>query len=146
MRDSVKVIFIIFALILLAVALTEQPDEHKQSANQQHSDLRVANTSSEEKSTSKINEDLLVVYAQDAVREKLKDPASAKFRNLFVHKARLEDKEIPVVCGEVNAKNAFGGYSGFQYFVSAWGLPEWTFLEEQIEDFYKLWNSLCTDK
>lgn len=45
------------------------------------------------------------------VREALKDPDSAQFRNIrFVQGGS-------VMCGEVNAKNGFGGYAGFTSFV-----------------------------
>lgn len=44
------------------------------------------------------------------VRAKMKDPASARFQNL--HAGTLPG----ILCGEVNAKNGFGGYTGFVYF------------------------------
>jgi len=53
--------------------------------------------------------------AEKAVREKLREPNSARF---------IEVREIPpaagpasVVCGKVSAKNGQGGYSGAVYFV-----------------------------
>ncbi|MDC5446163.1 hypothetical protein ACT4Y9_18345 [Acinetobacter baumannii] len=39
------------------------------------------------------------------VSEQLKDPESAEFRN------------VKGVCGEVNAKNSYGGYTGFKRFI-----------------------------
>lgn len=45
--------------------------------------------------------------ARDFVSKNLKDPGSAEFRN----QSRL--------CGEVNAKNSFGGYTGFRRFMAA---------------------------
>lgn len=42
----------------------------------------------------------------------LKDPDSAQFRNLWV---RNTGKDY-VVCGEINAKNSYGGYVGYQQF------------------------------
>jgi len=45
--------------------------------------------------------------AEDEVASLLRDPESARFEN-------LETKEVEgvrVVCGEVNGKNGFGGYS-----------------------------------
>lgn len=44
-----------------------------------------------------------------AVRRMMKDPESAQFRNLEVKRGGL--------CGEVNARNGFGGYVGFREFV-----------------------------
>lgn len=52
--------------------------------------------------------------AKDAVTNSLKDPQSAQFRNLTVH-------EGDAICGEVNARNSFGGYAGFQPFSYADG-------------------------
>lgn len=43
------------------------------------------------------------------MRARLKDPESARFQNIRPV-ARGE------ICGQVNAKNAFGGYVGFQHF------------------------------
>jgi hypothetical protein len=48
--------------------------------------------------------------AKEAVRQGLKDPASAQFREMFV-------TWNEAVCGEVNAKNAMGGYVGFTRFI-----------------------------
>jgi len=49
-----------------------------------------------------------------------------------------------MTCGEVNSKNSFGGYGGFQKFVSA-GRAELTFLSEQMTDgdFVEVWNRMC---
>ncbi|WP_420137867.1 hypothetical protein [Sphingomonas sp.] len=47
--------------------------------------------------------------AEQAVTSALNDPASAQFRNV---------QAFPKgVCGEVNAKNGFGGYVGFRRFI-----------------------------
>lgn len=52
--------------------------------------------------------------ALDSVKSKLKDPESAMFRNV-----RLVKYDIGhVYCGEVNAKNSYGGYTGFSMFVA----------------------------
>ncbi len=56
----------------------------------------------------------LLKRAKAAVKEQLNDADSAKFRNL---KVRNGDKG-KIVCGEVNAKNRFGGYVGFQHFIA----------------------------
>ena len=73
------------------------------------------------------------------VRTKLKDGDSAKFKNVYFHKGA---KGIPMTCGNVNSKNSFGGYSGYQRFISA-GRPELTYLEEQVSDFDRIWNLFC---
>jgi hypothetical protein len=67
--------------------------------------------------------------AEDAVRETLKDPESAQFRNVRSVEALPPGKSnhgyidkthpgLPAgVCGEVNAKNGMGGYTGFSGFI-----------------------------
>lgn len=51
--------------------------------------------------------------AREAVAEKLNDPRSAQFRNERSEKGGW-------VCGEVNGKNAFGGYIGFKRYTVTW--------------------------
>jgi hypothetical protein len=48
--------------------------------------------------------------AKGFIAEQLKDPGSAQFRNV-VDRGEL-------VCGEVNAKNSFGGYGGYKPFLA----------------------------
>lgn len=74
----------------------------------------------------------------DAVQQKLKDPSSAKFRNVRFCRGL---NNLPLCYGEVNSKNSFGGYGGFQRFISA-GSPKLTYLEEQVSDFDKAWSKL----
>lgn len=52
----------------------------------------------------------LIARAKIAAAAGLKDPDSAKFRNLLAY----PDKKL--VCGEINGKNSFGAYSGFSDF------------------------------
>lgn len=80
-----------------------------------------------------------IEQGKDAVRVKLKDPRSATFRKEFFHRGA---DNLPIACGEVNSKNSFGGYSGYQRFISA-GTAELTFLEEEVLDFEVVWNRLC---
>ena len=53
--------------------------------------------------------------AQAHARSLMKDPASTQFRNVIVR--RDAEQSLNVVCGEVNSKNSFGGYNGFQPFL-----------------------------
>lgn len=45
----------------------------------------------------------------DAVAAEMRDPASAQFRNI--------EQGTTTACGEVNGRNAYGGYAGFTEFV-----------------------------
>jgi hypothetical protein len=77
---------------------------------------------------------------EEIVRQKVRDPDSATFRNVF-----FSDKSgAPVTCGEVNSRNGFGGYTGFQRFVGA-GSSFGVYLEEEFVagDFPVVWQKLC---
>jgi hypothetical protein len=56
----------------------------------------------------------LTAQARTATANLLRDPGSAQFRNIRVITTILGTKKV---CGEVNAKNGFGGYGGFKPFV-----------------------------
>ncbi len=82
-------------------------------------------------------QEIFIMNAKDYVRSRLKDAKSAQFKNVFYSKA----SGTHVICGQVNSKNAYGGYGGYKYFVS--GSPELTFFEDEVDDFAKIWNELC---
>jgi hypothetical protein len=50
----------------------------------------------------------------DAVLNRLRDPDSAKFKDLVASVSN--DGEV-FFCGRLNAKNSYGGYTGFETFV-----------------------------
>ena len=57
---------------------------------------------------------------EEAVKRNLKDPDSAEFGTMS---GKLTGEKSSIVCGNVNAKNSFGGYTGERGFVSmiSWG-------------------------
>lgn len=57
-----------------------------------------------------------IVAAERAVRGELKDPDAAQFKDV---RANYTEEFGVVACGRVNAKNEFGGYTGFRRFVSS---------------------------
>lgn len=56
-------------------------------------------------STSDIN------FAKYVVAEESRDPEAVRFRNFSGYKTSAGDT---IVCAEVNAKNAYGGYAGYR--------------------------------
>lgn len=54
-----------------------------------------------------------ITAAQQSVKEALLDPASARFRYVRA----VGSGTSGFVCGEVNAKNRVGGYTGFRRFI-----------------------------
>lgn len=49
--------------------------------------------------------------AEDAVRESMKDPESVRFKDTY-QAYQLSNGDV-AVCGEVNGKNSYGGYTGY---------------------------------
>lgn len=56
-----------------------------------------------------------IIAAEHAVRGELKGPDAAQFKDV---RANYTEEFGVVACGRVNAKNDFGGYTGFRRFVS----------------------------
>lgn len=81
----------------------------------------------------------IIADAMTLVRFKLKDPDSAKFSSV---KINWITKELAFVCGEVNGKNSFGGFVGFQRFISA-GVADITFIDDQSAEFETAWKNYC---
>jgi len=82
--------------------------------------------------------DNAVWRAKEAVTAALKDPDSAQFGEVVA----VSNDGTPVVCGSVNAKNSFGGFTGEQSFVYVAGMVAF----EGDKEFNKLWNTVCADK
>ncbi len=100
-----------------------------------------AATSRYSSGNSKISHGDAVWIGKKAVKRLLKDPESAEFRNIdYINK----DSGGGYICGEVNSKNSFGGYSGWQHFVSS-GTKS-AYLEEQVSSFRSIWNEFCAGK
>jgi hypothetical protein len=93
-------------------------------------------TAAEQRATAQAaKNDELFGAARLGVKAQLKDPGSAKFARLFITKKG-------VVCGTVNAKNSFGGYTGNGYFIADHGL---VFFDRGTKDFHAFWKAMCVD-
>lgn len=66
--------------------------------------------------TANISDARAFALAREGVLAALKDPDSAKFGPKMVRKTYSWNGE-EIVCGTVNAKNGFGGYTGMTPFV-----------------------------
>jgi hypothetical protein len=89
---------------------------------------------------SPIKQQSWIRVGKDSVRSKLKDGDSAKFQNVFFNQSK---DGVPVSCGQVNSKNGFGAYGGYQRYIAT-NRADLTFLEEQVSDFQIAWNRFCT--
>jgi hypothetical protein len=78
---------------------------------------------------------------EEVVESGLKDPDSAEFRNQVIHKLKTETGETYyAMCGEVNARNGFGAYAGFQR-VIATGMP---LMDDGGDVFQGMWEKVCS--
>ena len=50
-------------------------------------------------------------FAKNIIAEQSREPEAVRFRNLYGFSTNTGDT---IVCGEVNAKNAYGGYVGYR--------------------------------
>lgn len=78
--------------------------------------------------------------SKKAIKERLKNPESASFKNVKFHMFN----ETPVTCGEVNSENGFGGKNGYQRFIAAGSAL--TFLEEELASSREMdsaWAQIC---
>lgn len=87
-------------------------------------------------SPEEISPHLWGYFGERAVKQRLKDPDSAKFQGQFVGL-----KNIP--CGEVNSKNSYGGYSGFQRYLTAQNGIVVFERDMPIAEFEKVWSEMC---
>jgi hypothetical protein len=78
----------------------------------------------------------IIAMGEKYVKEKIREPASAQFRNQFIGKGGAP-------CGEVNAKDAFGAYLGYQRYISV--ARELTMLAQDLppEEFEESWREMC---
>jgi len=73
----------------------------------------------------------LIAKRQSEVAQLLKDPDSAKFRNVYVSEIYSE----PIVCGEVNGKNSYGAYAGYTTFMADGNTPKLKVNPSEYETF-----------
>lgn len=59
-----------------------------------------------------VSDERILEIAKQVTADSLKDPDSARFRNVGIR----QFGELRIVCGEVNGKNSYGGYVGFVRF------------------------------
>lgn len=81
----------------------------------------------------KIEEMNQVSFGEKRLKNSLKDPSSAEIRNSRLGKSG-------VICGEVNAKNSFGAFTGYKKFIQ---IGTTTLMEDGSSEFSKEWSDMC---
>jgi len=80
---------------------------------------------------------------RELVKYQLKDANSAEFRNEAVYPVPNRDG-VFIMCGEVNAKNSYGAYTGFKRFIVGFGGEHGTVLmDDRSGVFDGIWWDQC---
>ena len=61
------------------------------------------------------NSKTAIAKTQELAKKSLKDPESAQFRDVKIQNYG----DLKIICGEINAKNSYGGYVGFKRFMGS---------------------------
>lgn len=117
-----------------AARLAKREQREQREKTEESNDIIKPNN---DKYGDKTQQALWIARSQDAIKNRLKDPDSAKFRNVYFS----DSSGKPMVCGGVNSKNALGGYAGYQRFVAAGEVI--AVLETEVSDFGNLWKKVC---
>ncbi len=140
-----RIFGIVFVFMVAAsVIRPHMQAEVAQIAEQGKADIVVQSNSDVNAPFDDTRQTDLIVLVQEVVAKRLKDPDSADFRNMkYYHNSKAKH----VICGEVNAKNSFGGYIGFQPFMSGGTLATTYFPDDMKspKEFKKSWEKYCTE-
>jgi hypothetical protein len=71
----------------------------------------------------------------------LRDPGSAEYRDVAAYSPSAAKGGV-TFCGYVNAKNAFGGYGGYERFIAAPNVGAWLQTSPGIR-FASVWRDIC---
>lgn len=139
MSKWLKILGGITVLGLIGLALEPSPPAPSAVEAAKRAELDSANA---RRQAEALADRMLLSDAKERMRGRLKDPESAKFTEVIV--ARVTGK--PIVCGYVNAKNSFGGYTGPKGFVMPKGGVPIGEDDLKERDWVTLWNQSCTDE
>tara|TARA_R110002020_G_scaffold475979_1_gene715305 strand:- start:135 stop:704 length:570 start_codon:yes stop_codon:yes gene_type:complete len=135
--DNFKAGCVIVVMSIVGLLAFCTPDNPTQDGN-------IGSETPEDESpfADRMTQSLWITKSKDGIRKRLKDADSAKFRDVRFYSGGT----TPVVCGQVNAKNGLGGYSGFERFIASGDNENIAFLASDIkagDSIDKVWDKLC---
>jgi len=83
----------------------------------------------------------LTGMGRDQLNAILKDPDSAKYQDVGAYSPPAAKGNV-TFCGRVNSKNSFGGYNGYERFISAPNVGAWVQSSPGIK-FNSVWHDIC---
>lgn len=84
------------------------------------------------------------VLAKRKLAALLRDPDSAKYRGVHAYQDYVQGRMVISFCGEINAKNGFGGYTGYERFVATMVIAVTADGMASEQDMDNVWNRLCS--
>lgn len=119
-KVSLSIAFGLIALFVCGLGFQNTPEGKARAIEAKRvAEVKAKQEAADEEAGSpyadKAQQQLWIVKSQEAITARLKDPDSVKFRNVGFYSGG----SAPVACGEVNAKNGFGGYTGFERFIAS---------------------------
>lgn len=137
--DNFKAVLALVIVGLICLVAYCAPDDAG-SGSARSSNAEPTAKAKESTFTDESTQALWIVKSQEGIKAKLRDPDSAHFRDTRFYSGGA----APVVCGEVNSKNGFGGYGGFQRFIASG--EKLAFLESEMASSGEMddaWKKLC---
>ena len=138
-KKKIKVIgvgvFVLFVVAMCSIPKKELTPEEQAEIAKVRAEKNAEEARKDKKREEFEKHQKITVISQYLVRNSLKDPDSAEFKN--------QDGQ----CGEVNSKNGFGGYTGFtRYIVVNENLIALEGENMKSSEFSKIWNKVCVKK
>ena len=113
-----KIVLILSVFVLPPLSIAQTPSEEAEKTLKALIDIQDTFIGLNSILLKDRKDEEIIKLAQESVKGELKDPDSANFRNEKI----IRNEKGLYVCGEVNAKNSYGGYVGFMpYFSSVVG-------------------------
>ena len=110
-------LLILSSVVILSACATSSGSYQSPVVQMRNISLNIVKIYSESvaQSLARMPKDEILESGKQSVASKLKDPLSAQFRNVRL----VKYLDGAVICGQVNAKNSYGGYVGFTDFVGS---------------------------
>lgn len=134
---SIGVALLIFSVAIAFVGFGSSPDRARSSSGvtaDTHRRYPVLRYENDPSMTAK--ELAWIARQKDNIKERLREPDSVEFRNVLISRVTGG----PVVLGEVNSKNGFGGYTGFTRFMVGEDIQFIEGADVPHDEFDKAWN------
>lgn len=120
----------------------QDPGPYKVTKIIEHTASNATATPSQYVDTKKDIDFKLEYLGKEAITAIMKDPKSVEFKDLFVSRSGGS----PVLCGLVNGKNSYGGYTGFKRFLSVGNAVNMIDTEIDNKEFKSSWNQFCSSR